>query len=272
MPRVTTTVAQVRRHGDRAVTLGLDLAGASFPYRPGQYVLIDPRQFANLREGLERREAQVGKRESPACFSLSSDGLDPRRLEVSVKLAPDGVPSSPLVHYLVGEIATGERVELEGPGGRYCLPADPPPGIEGYLHLCAGSGVAPNRGMIRHALGRGWPQRHLLIVQDRASKDALFLEEWPDLAARHPDRFRHRAVYSRDSGARITEALVLDAMRGFIVPERAAAFVCGPNAARPGSGGEEPGFRDFWAGRRGGGPGLLAGMGFAVDRIVVEEE
>src|SRR5438105_1282542 len=45
MPEVTTTVAKVSRETPDAVTLRLDLAGATFLYRPGQYIEIDPHQF-----------------------------------------------------------------------------------------------------------------------------------------------------------------------------------------------------------------------------------
>lgn len=266
MQTVTAAVEEVRRETADAVTVRLDLGGAAFPYRPGQYVAIDPRQFAELAEAVREREAARGKPEAPGYYSLSSDGLDPRHLEITVKEGrPSGNP--PLLSgYLVRRVARGQRIALSGPTGSYCLPERPPEGVEGFLHLCAGSGVAPNRGMIRHALLGGWPQRHLLLLQNRTEADVLFRAEWEDLAARFGAKFRARHVFSVPDGRYLSEELVRGEMRGFLRPESALAYVCGPNAPR----GDAPGFRDLWAGGKEGAPGLLERLGFPRERIRVE--
>jgi ferredoxin-NADP reductase len=169
--------------------------------------------------------------------------------------------------FLVRKLAAGRRVTLAGPHGRYCLPESPPEGVEGFLHLCAGSGVAPNRGMIRHALRKGWPQRHLLLLQDRGPEHVLFRDEWRELAARHSDRFRIRHLFSRSGGEYLSEDAICLAMEGYFDAGRALAFVCGPNAPRAG----QPGFVDRWRGNpKTGAPGLLTSLGFPADRILTE--
>lgn len=273
---IRTRVADVRPETPDAATLRLDLGGEAFPYRPGQYVEIDPHQFPELAAEIARREADRGMPEPPRGFSLASDGLDPRFLEISIKEEHRGPFPPLLTPLLVRGLAVGRELVLRGPLGSYCLPERPPDGITGFLHLCAGSGVAPNRGMIRHALGRDWPQRHLLILQNRTEEDVFYRDEWPALRARHPDRFRLRLLFSRSRGERVTVEEVRREMEGFLDPAASLAFVCGPNRPREAAGPDgvrrrEPGFCDLWCGSaRRKQEGLLARVGFSPDRIRTE--
>jgi ferredoxin-NADP reductase len=247
---VETTLSAVLPQTPSAATLRLDLGGAAFPYRPGQHVALDPHQFEALAPAIAAREAERGKREGLAYFSLSSDGLDPSSIEITVKDA-GGV----LAPFLVRKARPGLKVSVGAAAGGYVLP-DPEAGVDGCLHLCAGSGVAPNRGILRHALGRGDPRRHLLVLQDRGPGDVLFRADWEDLRARHRDRFRVRHVYSRSVGERVDESLLRREMGGYLEPGRMVALICGPNQGQG-----RPGFVDDWRAR-------LAAMGIL--RIVTE--
>jgi ferredoxin-NADP reductase len=273
---VRARVADVRPETPDAATLRLDLGEQAFPYRPGQYVEIDPHQFPELADEIARREADRGMPEPPRGFSLASDGLDPRFLEISIKEEHRGPLPPLLTPLLVRGRAVGRELVLRGPLGNYCLPERPPDGITGFLHLCAGSGVAPNRGMIRHALGRGWPQRHLLLLQNRTEEDVFYRDEWPALRTRHPDRFRLRLFFSRSRGERVTVEEVRREMEGFLDPAASWAFVCGPNRPREAAGPDgarrrEPGFCDLWCGSaRRRQEGLLARVGISPDRIRTE--
>jgi ferredoxin-NADP reductase len=228
--------AGVRPETPGAATLRLDLGDESFPYRPGQHVEIDPHQFPELGAEIARREEARGMPEPPRGFSLASDGLDATFLEISVKEERRGALPPLLTPLLVRGPAPGREIVLRGPFGSYGLPEAPPEGITGFLHLCAGSGVASNRGVIRHALGRGWPQRHLLILQNRAEEDVFYRDAWPALRARRPDRFRLQLLFSRTRGERATAELVRSEMEGFLDPAASLAFVCGANRASATSG------------------------------------
>src|ERR1041384_7244697 len=126
VPDITTTVAEIRPETPDAVTLRLDLRGASFPYRPGQYIEIDPHQFPELNEKIASLEAAKGMPESPRGFSLCSDGTDPRFLEISVKEDKAGKFPPLLTPLIVGELKPGRTIALSGPQGRYCLQDSPP--------------------------------------------------------------------------------------------------------------------------------------------------
>lgn len=258
MSEIPTTLRAVRPETAAASTLRLDLGSSPFAYRPGQYIMIDPHQFEELGPEIREREAQRGKPLGPGYFSLSSDGTEPSILEITVKLGADGPPGM-LPQFLLRKLEAGRAVRIQGPGGKYGLPEDPPEGITGFLHLCAGGGVAPNRGMIRHALARGWPQRHLLLVQDRSDADALFRKEFQELAKRH-DGLRVRPVHSRSHREVLTADLIRSEAAGFLDLAASWAFICGPNHPRP----EGPGFVDRLRGA------LTASLGFTPERIRTE--
>jgi 3-ketosteroid 9alpha-monooxygenase subunit B len=252
-----TTLVEIRRESPVAATLRLDLGGAPLEYRPGQYVTIDPHQFEALGPALRERAAKRGRPEGAGYFSLSSDATDPGAVELTVKAGPS--TAAPLPHFLLRDARPGLTIAITGPAGRYFLPADPPAGIQGFLHLCAGSGVAPNRGMVRHALARGWTQRHVLLLQERTPEDVLFRSEWGELLRTHDDRFRMRTVFS-SSSQYVTPEIVRQAMAGFIEADSSLAFLCGPNAARNG----RPGFLDHWK------SALREAIGFPPSNVITE--
>jgi ferredoxin-NADP reductase len=277
MPEIQSTVSSIRPEAPLSVTIRLDLGGASFTYRPGQYIEIDPHQFEDLAAEIHDLEEKKGNPEMPRSFSLSSDGLDSSFVEISVKQNPkDGPFHQLLAPYFVARLSPGRTFAFSGPNGKYCLPESPPAGIAGFLHLCAGSGVAPNRGMIRHALAKGWPQKHLLVLQNRTPEDVFFKDEWKELDARHRDRFRVRHVYSVAEGEHVSPAIIRSAMDGWIDGAASMAYTCGPNRPREvvapdGSKKKEPGFCEGWCGNpRRKTTGKLADLGFTPERILNE--
>lgn len=275
MAEVSVAVAEVRRETADAVTLRLDLGGAAFPYQPGQYIEIDPHQFPELSAEVAASEAAKGMPESPRGFSLSSDPGEAGFLEISVKEEKGGKFPPVLSPWIVRRLRPGQKITLSGPQGRYCLP-ETAPSVSGFLHLCAGSGVAPNRGMIRTALARGWPQRHLLVLQNRTEADVFYRSEWPELEKRHAGRLRVRHVLSVTRGEHVSVDLLRREMDGFLDGTSAMALVCGPNRPREvqnpdGSKRREPGFCELWCGNpRRKAPGLLEQLGFAPGRILSE--
>lgn len=226
MSEIVTTVREVRSETAHAVTLRLDLNGAAFDYRPGQHIQIDPRQFEAF--AAESR---------PSYFAIASDATQGDFIEITVK---DSGSSSGLAPFLLRRARPGLRILIAGPGGSFGLPPEAPAGITGCLHVCAGSGAVPHRAMIRHALAKDWPQRHLLVLQNRAEADVLYRAEWAELARRHGERFRVRHVLSSTHGSYITLDLLREEMRGYLDPAASVALICGPNRSR----GAEPGFRD----------------------------
>src|SRR5258706_8337897 len=228
MPDIAAVLRELRVETPAASTLRFQTTGATLAYRPGQYIMIDPHQFVELGPEIREREAHRGKPLGPGYFSLSSDATEPELLEITVKIGAEGPPGL-LPGFLVRRMHAGRSIHLLGPGGKYHLPDDAPAGVSGFLHLCAGSGVAPNRGMIRHGIARKWPQRQLLLVQDRSESDELFGRELRELAARHPDALRVLRVHSRPGRESVTVDLIRQEAEGFLDLATTWAFLCGPN-------------------------------------------
>jgi ferredoxin-NADP reductase len=277
MTDIKSTVASIRPEAPLSVTIRLDLGGAPFTYRPGQYIEIDPHQFEDLATDIRELEEKKGMPEMPRSFSLSSDALDPSFVEISVKQNPkDGPFHQLLAPFFVSKLSKGRHVAFSGPNGRYCLPEAPPAGVAGFLHLCAGGGVAPNRGMIQHALARGWPQKHLLLLQNRTPEDVFYKAEWKDLESRCADRFRIRHIHSVSAGEHLIPDMARQFMDGWIDGAASMAFVCGPNrprevVAKDGTKSKEPGFCEGWCGNpRRKIQGKLGELGFTPDRILNE--
>lgn len=253
MQNAEAVLRRRRRETASAATLELEFRGPGFAYRPGQHLRIDPHQFTALVGPLADRAAKRGKPEGPAYFAISSDGLSDGVLEITVKLGRPG--GSPITNWLLEGLPEGGSIRLEGAGGSYGYPDPLPADVDAFVHVCAGSGVAPDRGMIRHALAKGWAQRQLLILQERGPADVIFAREWEELGA--DGRFRFRPLYSSE-GRRVSTELVREALAGCADPARSIAFVCGPNEPREG--------RPGWADQA---TRALSEAGFAPDRIRV---
>lgn len=271
---VTATVTKVIRETADTVTLRLGLDGQRFEFRPGMAVNFDPRQFPALVDEVVRREERTGRPEMPRSFSLASSPLERDFVEITVKEEAAGDPRPLLSPLFVRGLRPGDKVTFAGPFGLYVLPEPLDPSIEGILYISAGSGVAPNRGILKHCLAAGMPQKHLFLVQNKTAGDIIYSAELDGIAMLNPGKVRVVNVLSRDPGAKgvvhgyIDAALIRRELASFAPPDRVLAFVCGPNKPRPG---HAKGFVDSFAGnRRRGEPGILNECGIPPERIVTE--
>ena len=103
-------------------------------------------------------------------YSIASSPEDGGLLEICLNLVPDG-PGS---HYLFAQ-KRGETLSFTGPWGTFVL--DQPPEAE-CVFIADGTGVAPIRPMIRHALAGGprYPLR--LLYSACRERDLLYGAEW----------------------------------------------------------------------------------------------
>jgi ferredoxin-NADP reductase len=127
---LTLPIREVVPATPRARIVRVDLGGRAFPYRAGQAVLI-------AAQGRERRRpysiaAAPEETEESGC------------LELLVGVEADGQPGPHL------ELTPGALVDVEGPTGRFAFPDDPPE--RRFLFIAGGTGIAPLRAMLRHAL------------------------------------------------------------------------------------------------------------------------
>jgi Na+-transporting NADH:ubiquinone oxidoreductase subunit F len=147
--------------------------------------LIDPAEMSQ-RAG-QYVQVQAPSPDGPVfrAYSISSPEYEPREAELVVRLVPGGIGST----YLHG-LTVGETVTFTGPFGEFRLNEDP--AIE-VVCVGGGCGMAPMRNII-YSLYRRWPERSCwLFFGCRTIQDIFYLQEYEDLARRHPN---FRIVYA----------------------------------------------------------------------------
>lgn len=273
---LTTTVSAVTHETYNVATVRMDLGGQTFDYKPGQAVNIDPNQFAALADLIQLHEAKTGQPVMPRAFSLSSNPLEKGFIEITVKEEENHDLPPLLSPYFVHRLKEGEKITIMGPFGLYTLPDAPDPAVTGFIHICAGSGVAPNRGIMKYALSKGLPQKHVLFYQNRTPNDIIFRREWGQLERHYAGQVKIVHVISRPQAGKekwygrtgyVNEDLIRAELEGMFDLAGAMAFVCGPNRPRDGG----PGFLDKYAGnKRKNQIGLLGRLGLPFERIRTE--
>ena len=109
-------------------------------------------------------------------YSIASAPEDPR-LAITVERLDDGEVSP----YLVGEVRTGDKVELRGPIGGYFVwkGGDERP----VLLVAGGSGIVPLMAMIRHRVADHLQTPTRLLYSSRSQDDVIYREELDRLAS-----------------------------------------------------------------------------------------
>src|SRR4029077_8788469 len=114
----------------RARIARLDLDGHTFDYAAGQAVMI-------ASHGAEKRRP----------YSIASAPEDAQRdgfMELLIGLNEEGVPGPHLA------LDPGTLVDVEGPLGTFTFPQAPDE--PRFIFIAGGTGIAPLRAMLRHAL------------------------------------------------------------------------------------------------------------------------
>ena len=148
------------------------------------------------------------------------------RIALTVEGLPDGEVSS----YLVGELRTGDKLELRGPvGGYFVWEAN---AVGPLLLIAGGSGIVPLMSMLRHRDAAGADVGAKLLYSSRSWEDVIYRDELERLASvTDGPEVVHTLTRSQPQGwtgySRRVDAPMLTeiAWPASSVP---AAFVCGP--------------------------------------------
>jgi ferredoxin-NADP reductase len=145
-----------------------------FPFTAGQFV--------TLSDEIE------GKQISRA-YSICS-APDGNTFELCLNLVEGGLLSPRLF-----ELKRGDSIQCKGPNGFFVM-RNPP---SDSVMIAAGTGIAPFRGILRHALHR-YPELHFtLLFGTRRQDTILYRDEWEQMESLHKN-FRFWPSLSR-SGA-----------------------------------------------------------------------
>jgi NAD(P)H-flavin reductase len=206
--QLTLPIRDIEPATPRACIVRIDLQGESFPYRPGQALLVGS-------HGQNQRKP----------YSLAAAPADAERdrcLELLVGVNERGHPGAHLT------LAPRALVDVEGPLGGFVLPDHPQE--RRLLFIAGGSGIAPLRAMLRHALESPVPQIGL-FYSARTSGEFAYEAELQRLA--REGRIELRQTVTREAADDWTGT------RGRIGPAdleplvhgaETLCFVCGPPA------------------------------------------
>ena len=172
---LTLHIREVLSATPRARVIRIDLDGHEFSYLPGQALLVANHEY-------ERRRP----------YSIASAPEDARRdgwLELLVGVDAEGSPGPHLT------LEPGAAVDVEGPIGRFTFPETPTE--ERFVFIAGGTGIAPLRAMLRHALNE--PHRQIgLYYSARTPSEFAYEPELQSLA--HDGRIELRQTVTRDVG------------------------------------------------------------------------
>ena len=177
---IPVVVADVVQETADTVTLLLDAGDDPRDYKAGQYVSVDPHQFAAIKGYTAFLEDCKGRREPPRAYSMVSTP-DERYLAITVKeelYDKTGMKYPPLLSpFLVHHPLKGAHMEVTGYAGGYHLPDDIGNRTDHVVHLCAGSGSVPNVSMIKWGLANVPTLRQTFIYSNKTWNDIIYRDE-----------------------------------------------------------------------------------------------
>lgn len=203
---LTLPVREILPATPRARLLRLDLGDRPFAYKAGQAVLA------------------------------AGHGRAPRR-PYSLAAAPEHAARDRWLELLVGvdesdspgphlDLAADSHVDLEGPVGSFVFPDDPP--VRRFLFVAGGTGIAPLRAMLGHALAVS--HRNVgLLYSARGAGEFAFQEEFAALARGGLIDFRQtvtRAIADTWTGGR--GRIGKPDLAPLVHDPQTLCFVCGP--------------------------------------------
>jgi NAD(P)H-flavin reductase len=150
---LTLPIREVLPATPRARIARLDLNGHAFDFAAGQAVLV-------ATHGLDDRRP----------YSIAVAPEDARReryLELLVGIDPAGLPGPHL------RLEPGELVDIEGPLGAFTFPVAPEE--QRFVFIAGGTGIAPLRAMLRHALTI--PHRNIGLFYSARTPDEFAYEQ-----------------------------------------------------------------------------------------------
>lgn len=179
------------------------------PFKPGQFAWI-----TKTEEGKKYKRP----------YSIVSAPWE-GELAFCIKNIPEGQVSPKLC-----TLKLGEQVDVLLPLGLFVLPEEEP---DEYVLISTGTGIAPYRSMIRTLFSKhvGGPQESTekkvtLLCGFRTAQDALYHEEWLDLAAKEP-LFTYQPTLSREEKEGFSKGRVQEHLEKMHTCTKTKYYVCG---------------------------------------------
>jgi ferredoxin-NADP reductase len=156
---LTLPIREVLPATPRARILRIDLQDRLFPFLAGQAVLVG--------------DAGLGNRRPYSIASAPEEAEQDSTLELLIGLDDDGRAGPHLA------LVAGALVDVEGPLGRFTFPGQPQE--RRFLFIAGGTGIAPLRAMLRHAINV--PHDSIgLLYSARTASEFAYEDELRNLA------------------------------------------------------------------------------------------
>jgi NAD(P)H-flavin reductase len=204
---LTLAIREILPATPRARVVRLDLGGRSFTYAPGQAVLV------------------------------GAHGA-PKRRPYSIAASPEDAARDDCLELLVGvdlagstthlPLEPGATIDVEGPMGTFVFPRDPTE--RRFVFIAGGTGIAPLRAMLHHALAI--PHGEIgLYYSARTPDEFAYEREFRALAAEGRIEL-HQAVTRAIDGpwSGIRGRIGRSELEPLVHSRKTLCFVCGPPA------------------------------------------
>lgn len=228
-------------------------AGMEVPYKAGQYVqfrcpahTVEYKDFdiaPQFRKSWDRdklwRHRSVCTEPVERAYSMASYPLEKGILKFAIKVcpppygAPEGTPPGIMSSWLFG-LKPGDEIEMSGPFGEF-VATDTDAEM---IFIGGGAGMAPLRSIIRDQFDRVGTQRKVSYwYRAHSLRDALWRNEFEQLAARHPNFSWHLCLSKPEPedqwtgyAGYIHNFLYDTYLKGHSAPEDCEYYLCGPTA------------------------------------------
>ena len=187
----------------------LDLSDRTFTHQAGQAALLGV--------------VADGERFPYSISSSPEESAGGGYLEFLLKVEPDGWPAH------LADLRRGSEIAVEGPIGSFVFPRQP--AEQQFLFVAGGTGIAPLRSMIQHALQIGQRGRLHLLYSARTPRDFAYLPELRRLVRRGQLELALNATREISAGWRGERGRITQPQLARLVEDPATlCFVCGPAA------------------------------------------
>jgi NAD(P)H-flavin reductase len=208
---VTAPLSDVVAATPRSRLLTIDLGGQALDFLPGQAMMVGAHGHADRR---------------PYSIACSPERVaEHGRLELLIGTEPSGTLGGTLA-----PAAPGMLLDLEGPMGMFTFPTQPAQNF--LLFVAGGTGIAPLRAMLDHALRLRPAPRLSLLSRARRSDEFAFIDELQAHAEAGILEL-HQTVTRDDSTGWSGKRGRIDRAHFEAVlhePSDTLTFVCGPTA------------------------------------------
>jgi len=128
----------------------------------------------------------------------------------------------------------GTTLTISGFTGPYAIPQDAGQKADTVLHLCAGSGIVPNFGLIKDSIHRGDDLHHVLLYSSKTRSDIFYYDQFAALAAAHSEQLTVLHSLTREDPHQIEPAsrkgrLDAELIKSYVKDlDRTLVYCCGP--------------------------------------------